>query len=485
VAPGSRAVQIVCTIGPASRDPETLARLVDAGMRVARINFAHGSPEQHRETVDRLRAVSAERGRPVAILQDLAGPKLRLGHLEGERVQLAADQGVTILCGAAKGGPGELPLPDPYFASEVRPGTRVWLGDGIVELEVLEVEGSEIHCRVVVGGEIASGKGVNAPGGSARPLLDAKDRADLRLGAELGVDLVGVSYVRGADDLVLVRRLLAELSSHALVVAKIETELALANLDAVLAHCDAVMVARGDLSLEIPFERVPQAQKRIVRAAIRAGRPVITATQMLQSMVSAPRPTRAEVTDVASAVLDGTDAVMLSDETAVGHDPVRACRAMARIIDATQAHAPELPEPDNAGLEPALRELAGFARAAVHTARDVGARAILTWSRGGLAARLISRERPAVPIVVPSRSQPGAQRLALLYGVRAIPCPDGRLSRERLQAELGPLDQESVLLMVGHRTGEARRIPWLALVRVADEEDWGHDPRDGRLGGLP
>jgi pyruvate kinase len=245
------------------------------------------------------------------------------------------------------------------------------------------------------------------------------------------------------------------------------------------------MVARGDLSLEIPFERVPMAQKRIVQAAIAAGRPVITATQMLQSMVSAPRPTRAEVSDVASAVFDGSDALMLSDETAIGHDPVRACRAMARIIDAARAAAPELPEPPSSGLEPALRELAVFARAAVRTASDVGARAILTWSRGGLAARLISRQRPGVPIVVPTRSVAGAQRLALLYGVRAISCPDGRLARARLEAELGPLSDESVLLMVGHMTGEARRIPWLALTRVVDGDDWGQDPRDARPGGLP
>src|SRR5262245_53465733 len=400
-----RAVQIVCTIGPASRDPETLGRLLDAGMSVARINFAHGSPGQHRETVERLRAVSAQRGRPIAILQDLAGPKIRLGQLESEPVQLTAGQGVTLNCGAVKGDAHDLPLPDPYFASEVRPGSPVWLGDGSVELEVLEVEGAEIHCRVVVGGDISSGKGVNTPGGlSARPLLDDKDRADLRLGAELGVDFVGVSYVRSADDLKLVRGLLAEQQRDTPLIAKIETELALSNLDAVLAHCDAVMVARGDLSLEIPFERVPMAQKRIVQAAIGAGRPVITATQMLQSMVSAPRPTRAEVSDVASAVFDGSDALMLSDETAIGHDPVRACRAMARIIDAARAAAPELPEPGIAALEPALRELAVFARAAVRTARDVGARAILTWSRGGLAARMISRQRPDIPIVVPTRS---------------------------------------------------------------------------------
>lgn len=476
----SRSVHIVCTIGPASRSPETLRGLVEAGMNVARINFAHGTEEEHRETVARLRAVSAETGKPVAILQDLGGPKIRLGELEGAGVLLETGAQVTLACGKTKGDDGRvLPVPDEYLAQEARPGGPILLGDGAVELEVLDVDGSDIHCRVTVGGQVSTGKGVNAPGGlSTRPILAEKDRRDLELGVELGLDLVGVSYVRTEEDLATVRRVLKSLGRPTPLVAKIETKLALENLDAILARADAVMIARGDLSLEIPFERVPIEQKRIVQAAIRAGRPAITATQMLQSMVSAPRPTRAEITDVANAVLDGTDAVMLSDETAIGHDPVRACRAMSRIIDATESAYPTRPATPIEGASGELRELVVFSQAAVSTAHEIRARAIVTWSRGGIAARMLSRQRPDVPIVAPTRYEDTWRRLALPYGVRPVLCARGRMSLGQLERELGPLDPREFLLMVGHSAGEARRVPWMKLVRVADADEWGIDPRE-------
>jgi pyruvate kinase len=475
----TRSVHIVCTIGPASRSPETLRGLVDAGMNVARINFAHGTPEEHRETVARIRAASAEAGKPVAVLQDLGGPKIRLGELDPPTVTLETGAQVTLACGQSKGDARTLPVPDEYLAQEARPGGPILLGDGAVELEVLEVDGSDIHCRVAVGGTITSGKGVNAPGGlSARPILAEKDRRDLELGVELGLDLVGVSYVRTEEDLATVRRVLKSLGRPTPLVAKIETKLALENLDAILARADAVMIARGDLSLEIPFERVPVEQKRIVQAAIRAGRPAITATQMLQSMVTAPRPTRAEITDVANAVLDGTDAVMLSDETAVGADPVRAVRAMSRIIDATEAAYPTRPETPIEGVSGELRELVVFSNAAVRTAREIGARAIVTWSRGGIAARMLSRQRPDVPIVAPTRYEDTWRRLALPYGVRPVLCARGRMSLGQLEREIGPLDPRQLLLMVGHSAGEQRRVPWMKLVRVADADEWGIDPRE-------
>ena len=365
------------------------------------------------------------------------------------------------------------------MAEEGQPGGPILRADGAVELGVIEVDPPEIRVRVVVGGEIASGKGINAPGGLAvRPLLDEKDRADLELGTELGVDLVGVSYVRSEEDLSSVRRLLRALGRPTPLVAKIETALAIENLDGILARTDAVMIARGDLSLEIPYERVPIEQKRIVRKAIHAGRPVITATQMLQSMVNTSRPTRAEATDVANAVLDGTDAVMLSDETAVGIDPVRACRTMARIVEETERAFPGVQEPDVEGIAPELRELAIFSQAAVRTARDVGAYAIVTWSRGGLAARLISRQRPSVPIVAPTRFKDTWRRLALCYGVRPVLCPQGVMRPDQLQRALGELDPRETLLVVEHHSGEQRRIPWLGLVRVSDSAGWARDPRN-------
>jgi pyruvate kinase len=456
-------------------------------MRVARLNFAHGTPEEHRETVARIRAAERERERPVAILQDLAGPKLRLGRISDAPVALEPGDDVVLASGESSGRAPRLPVPDEQLPSEVRVGGPILLADGAVELEVRAVAGREIRCRVVVGGAISSGKGINVPGGlAARPILDAKDQADLELGCELGVDFVGVSYVRTADDLGTVRRRLRSLGRPTPIVAKIETGLALENLDAILAHTDAVMVARGDLSLEIPYERVPVEQKRIVRAAIQAGRPVVAATQMLQSMVAASRPTRAEATDVANAVLDGTDAVMLSDETAVGVDPVRACGAMARIALETEAALPEgPPEPDLEGVDPELRELAAFARASVRTASDTGARAIVAWSRGGLAARLISRQRPRVPVLAPTRYPETCRRLTLPWGIEPILCPSGRMSAEALRTRLGPVGDGDLLLAVGHSPGEQRRIPWMSLVRVSDSEGWAVDPRGGRGPAFP
>ncbi len=472
-----RPVRIVCTIGPASRSARTLERLIDAGMDLARINFAHGTPEEHRDTVAQVRQAAAARGRPIAILQDLAGPKLRLGELEAP-VTLEPGQDVTIACDREKGSGRILPVPDSYLASEVQAGDSILLADGQVELQVLEVSGSQLHCGVVVGGVLTSRKGINAPGGLAeRPILDDADRAALRLGAELELDFVGVSYVRSPEDLASVRQELRSLGRPAPLVAKIETALALERLDAILAHTDALMIARGDLSLEIPYERVPMEQKRIVEAARRAGRPVITATQMLQSMVSASRPTRAEATDVANAVLDGTDAVMLSDETAVGSNPVRACTAMAQIIDATTSEAPAQETLGDEGLSSELRELNVFARAAVRTSRDVGARAIVSWSRGGLAARLLSRQRPGVPIVAPTRFEDTARKLSLPYGVTPLLCPRGRMTRKQLEAALGPLQDSDLLLVVGHAAGEHRRIPRMELVRVVDDHGWNEDPR--------
>ena len=478
-APRRHAVQIVCTIGPQSRAPETLEGLIGAGMRVARLNVAHGSPEEHREAFARIREASRAADQPVAVLLDLAGPKLRLGEVSGGPRELLADDELTLHCGIAKDAPGDgLPVPDPWLASEVSPDAPVLIGDGAVELRVLAVSGTEITCRVVAGGAVSSGKGVNIPGRhSARPILDQADHEALALAVDLGVDLVGVSYVRGADDLLTVRQALRKLGRPLPLVAKIETASALEQLDEILARTDAVLIARGDLSLEIPFERVPIEQKRIVEHALRAGRPVITATQMLQSMVSAPRPTRAEATDVANAVLDGTDAVMLSDETAIGVDPVRACAAMARIIEATEASRPPPPAPEPTGLAEDLRELRVFSRAAVRTAQELGVRAILTWSRGGLAARLLSRERPGVPILAPTRVEETWRRLALVYGVRPVLCPGGQLERERLERELGPVDDRALLLVVRHEAGDRRRIPWLGLVRVADFDGWQRDPQ--------
>jgi pyruvate kinase len=471
-----RGVQIICTIGPASFEPRVLEGLIDAGMSVARINFAHGEPDQHREAVARIRAASEARGRPVGILQDLPGPKIRLGELAEGWVELRSGDVLSLDCGSQKGDATRLPVPDTYLPQEVRPQSLILLGDGAVELEVIEVKNLEIRCKVTVGGPVASGKGVNAAGGvSDRPLLDERDRAALELGAELEVDFVGVSFVRTGDDLRSVRRVLRSLGRPAPLVAKIETAVALDHLDDILARTDAVMIARGDLSLEVPYERVPMEQKRIVRAALRAGRPVITATQMLQSMVTAPRPTRAEATDVANAVLDGTDAVMLSDETAIGVDPIRCCRTMARLIEGTEAASERDGAPEEVQSTPDLHELMVFARAAARTARDVGARGIMVWTRGGVAARLLSQQRPNVPIIAPTRFEDSYRKLTLPFGIRPVFVPRGKLSRTQLETQLGPLVDTDLLVVVRHLPGDRRRIPFVGLVRVSDEDEWSID----------
>lgn len=462
---------------------DSLERLTLEGMNVARLNFAHGTENEHRETVARIRATSQRLERPVAILQDLPGPKLRIGQLDGGHATLRSGDELTLCCEAASGDALNLPVPDPFLPDETQVGSPILIADGAVELEVVEIKGPAIRCRVVVGGEISSGKGINSPSSlSARPILEEKDRAALELGVELGLDFVGVSYVRTPDDIAAVRRVLRALGRPIPLIAKIETAMVLEHLEEVLARADAVMIARGDLSLEIPYERVPIEQKRIVRAAIRAGRPVITATQMLQSMVHAPRPTRAEATDVANAVLDGTDAVMLSDETAIGVNPVRACETMVRIIEETEASCPVSLESEPEGIAEELRELVAFSSAAVRTAREVGARAIVTWSRGGLAARLISRERPGVPILAPTRFEETWRKLSLPYGVRPILCRRGRLSLSQLQVELGSVKERDLLLVVGHVAGEQRRIPWLSLARIGDTEGWARDTQDRRPG---
>jgi pyruvate kinase len=324
--------KIVCTIGPASRSPKILERLIRAGMDVARLNFSHGTPNEHGRTISDLRKIARRLGRPVAVLQDLAGPKIRIGPVRNGPVTLEAGASFTLTARKVPGDERTVSLNYPGLVADVRKGDALLLSDGALELEVVGVEGRDILCRVVIGGPLNSYKGVNLPARTLRtPSLTAKDRADLRFGLSKEVDYVALSFVRDAKDIASVRRHMKRCGGSAPVIAKIEKHEALDNMDAILAAADGLMVARGDLGVEIPLERIPRVQKDLIRKSREAGKPVITATQMLRSMVDSPRPTRAEVTDVANAILDGTDAVMLSEETAVGKHPVEAVSMMARI----------------------------------------------------------------------------------------------------------------------------------------------------------
>jgi pyruvate kinase len=394
----SRRTKIIATVGPAQDPPGALERLLDAGADVLRVNLSHAGPREQAARVRRARAHRPD----VAVLVDLAGPKLRLGDLPAE---LAIREGETIVLGT-----GGVPVGDPTLFERVSPRDPVYVADGTIALEATAVARDHVTCRVRVGGTLRSRKGINLPrDDSSLPVVTEKDRADL---GELGLldpDFVAVSYVRHEQDLADVRRL-----TDLPLVAKIEKQQALERLDAILAAADAVMVARGDLGVEIPIERVPAAQKRLIHAANHVGRPIITATQMLMSMVSSPLPTRAEVTDVANAVLDGTDAVMLSEETAVGRDPVAAVDMMARLLAETEPLLPAHDGPTH-GLEGNA-----LACAAARLAEDLDAAAIVAPTRTGLSALRLSAFRPRRPILAYSRVPATTRRLHLAWGVRAV-----------------------------------------------------------------
>ncbi|NOY44376.1 MAG: pyruvate kinase, partial [Deltaproteobacteria bacterium] len=336
-----RRAKIVCTVGPASSDPQVLRRMVEAGMDVARLNMSHGDHSTHARTADLVRDAARDVGRQVALLLDLAGPKIRLGNLEKPRVVHVGEE--IVLASAPE--TGALPVNYPHLAEELVAGDRISLADGAIPLEVIAVEGGRVRARVLSGGTVTSHKGLNLPGkGDALPAVSEKDADDLRFGLRLGVDWVALSFVRSPADLDPARRIMEEEGVRVPVIAKVEKRQALDRIDGILEAFDGIMVARGDLGVEMPIEEVPGIQKRLIREANRRAKPVVTATQMLLSMVTNPRPTRAEVTDVANAVLDGTDAVMLSEETAMGHHPVEAVATMARIVRRAEADAPPADE---------------------------------------------------------------------------------------------------------------------------------------------
>ncbi len=418
--------KIICTLGPASSDGPTISALCQAGMDVARINMAHSRPEQVRALFRLVRESAEHLDRPVALLADLQGPKIRIGPL-AEPVELAAGMRVT-LAPTAEGDGGTLPVTYPAFALDVEEGARVLIDDGRVELRVRGRSPPRVEAEVVMGGRVTGGRGINLPGTRlSAPALTEKDLGDLELVMELEVDWLALSFVRSADD---VRELRRCAPAGPLIMAKIEKDAALSRLSEVLAAADAVMVARGDLGTELPFEQVPLAQKRIVRSANDLYRPAVIATQMLDSMTERPRPTRAEVSDVANAILDGTDAVLLAAETAVGRYPVEAVQALARVVREIEASGPvwlSRPPYDVAAAaaesKPAATEVA-IARATFEAARAVRAPAVVTFTSSGFTARVVSSRRPPVPILAVTDSRRVFRQLALVWGVVPVLCAD-------------------------------------------------------------
>ncbi|MFN8573332.1 MAG: pyruvate kinase [Gemmatimonadaceae bacterium] len=405
--------KIVCTLGPASSTPETIGALMDAGLSVARINFSHGTHEQHARTIAAVRAMARERQRPIAILGDLQGPRIRIGDLAAPVPVAPGDSLILVHEGSA--GPGELPVTYDDIANDVRAGDRILVDDGLIELLATDVIGGKVHARVVYGGDIRSHKGMNLPGVNvSAPSITEKDRADVAFAVEQGLDYLALSFVRKAEDIATLR---AMIPKGLLIVAKIEKDSALSNIEGIMRASDGVMVARGDLGVELPFEEVPLVQKRIIRLANSLGRPVITATQMLESMIENPRPTRAEASDVANAILDGTDAVMLSAETASGAYPKLAVAAMQRIIREVEQHPLYRQREDRRmGIGTASREET-IAAATVTAVRMLGAPTVAVLTKSGFTARIVSSQRPSVPILALTDQERTFNQLALVWGV--------------------------------------------------------------------
>jgi len=419
--PVSRRTKILATIGPASANPDRLAALVAAGMDAARLNFSHGRHDEHRAGAELLRAAADDAGRPLALVADLQGPKLRVGDLSVPNTLARGQEVVVAPEEAARDG--DLPVSPAVIGEVLSPGNDVLIDDGLVRLRVEEVEHGRARCIVLVGGVVAAHKGVNLPGVQLPiPSLTPKDVSDLEFALSLGVDFVALSFVRSAADVRELRGLIEEAGSHAEVIAKIEKAEAVEALDGILDEADAIMVARGDLGVEIGPASVPLLQKRIILQALESGKPVITATQMLESMIHQAEPTRAEASDVANAVLDGSSALMLSGETAVGEYPVEAVEYMDRLIRAVEpslGYRHQMPDP---------REEPGVGRAMSNAACDIaealGAKTILVPTATGRTASAVARLRPRRPIVGLSHNQYAVQQMALEWGVIPLLVPE-------------------------------------------------------------
>ncbi|HEX9817176.1 MAG TPA: pyruvate kinase [Candidatus Thermoplasmatota archaeon] len=413
--------KIVATIGPSCDTPAIIERMLRAGMTVARLNFAHGGRTDHQRRVDLVRGVSERVGINVAVMGDIAGPKLRIGELEGGRVTLQTGQRVVLTSKNVLGTAERLSVTEPRVIKDIRPGEPVFLADGSLELKADHVSGGDVECRILNGGLLLPRKGVNLPRTKLRlPALTEKDEADLKYAVRAGFDALALSFVRDVKDLKLAKQRLG--SRQIPIIAKIEKREAIHQLPAILDASDGAMVARGDLGVETSYDEVPLLQKRIIRLANNLGKPVVTATQMLKSMVEAPHPTRAEAADVANAILDGTDAVMLSEETAMGKYPAQSVETMARIARRTEtAIDPEF----FAQRSETPHFVAGaVSESAVRVARATRAAAIVTPTAGGATPRFVARLRPGVPIVALTRRLPTARFLQFSWGVEPLHTPN-------------------------------------------------------------
>lgn len=471
-----RNVKIVCTIGPACWDYDKLFKLAEAGMDVARLNFSHGDYASHERTLKNVRAVEQECQRPIAVLLDTKGPEIRTGELPGHgRVTLKADSQFTLFFEKKVGDETGVYVDYPPLAREVDKGQSIFIDDGAINLEVEEAAPDGVVCRVIVGGELGEHKGINVPGADLSvPTLTDKDIEDLRWGARNSVDYVAVSFVRDKKDIMEVRRILENAGASAKIIAKMETRQSVENIDEILSVVDGMMVARGDLGVEMRTEDVPMVQKEIIEKCRMQGKPVIVATQMLDSMIRNPRPTRAEANDVANAVIDGADAVMLSGETAGGKYPVESVETMNKIIVRTEKDS------ELWGRKPiSIPQVCETADAVSHAARDVAkevcAAAIISLTSSGATARMISKYRPTCPIIAMTPSLSTWRQLSLVWGVTPYICPIMQKLEESLQNAISIIRKDSlvrngdnVVITSGLPLGEPGSTNMINVLRFAN-----------------
>jgi pyruvate kinase len=452
-----RKAKIVCTIGPASNSPAVVDQLIESGMNAARLNFSHGTHEWHAATITAIRHAAARQGSAVAIIQDLQGPRIRVGLVPKAGIELTTGQSVRLRPLTQSDGPLDLqvsahdPLPEipvtyPALARDLRVGARVLINDGLIELQAVRIADDLIECAVIMGGTVTSYKGVNLPDTAvSAPSLTEKDREDIRFGAEHGVDYVALSFVRGPQDIEAARAVLTEQGLNTPIIAKIERAEAIDALREILEQADGVMVARGDLGVEMGPEAVPLLQKRIIVEANRRRRLVITATQMLESMTQVRRPTRAEASDVANAVLDGSDALMLSAETAIGKHPIETVHVMDRIIRAAEEAAGERMEEKHRPTAEDLSIAEAICASASSAAQSIAACAIVVFTEGGTTARLISKYRPTASLLAFTPSEAVRRQLALYWGVRPFTMSRGSPPEAWIQEAEQRLKTEHVI----------------------------------------
>ncbi len=472
-------VKIICTIGPASREIDTLTAIAEAGMNVARLNMSHGTHEYHNGTIERVRTVSERLDKPIAILADLQGPKLRVGTMQEGGVPLLEGENLVLTTDDIVGEPGRVPVQYADLPQAVKPGHRILIDDGMLELEVEETSETEIITSVIIGGVLHDKKGLNLPDGSPNiPALTEKDLEDVRFALAHQVDWIALSFVRSASEVLELKALIEEYSTFGRttpVIAKIEKPEAITNIDAIIQASDGIMVARGDLGIETSPETVPTVQKMIINKCHRAARPVITATQMLDSMIRNPRPTRAEASDVANAVLDGSDAIMLSGETAAGSYPVESVNTMVKIA----IEAERVRKDTNITMaldQPAIFTASGaICHAAMQTAEDVNAKAIVAPTISGSTARLIAAFRPAVPLVAVTPSPMVQRRLCLYWGT--YPLLTRRLSNTdevvtdaiSIAQKHGYINEGDTVVLTAGVVGSVRSATNLMMVRTIEQ----------------